>query len=687
MAALADGERFDRFDGRQAEVWPAEDTRHERVATRSASTDASAAVGMRGGQQLARPHSAPRGGRASAFQARQPIGLAMAGFSGGSSGSSCGTPSGGGTPRAPAASAGGTSQRPRSAPPARAPQPSVEATMPLSQEVPRNFGSRLQQWELRHEAFKQRQLQARQEKEVREMQQCTFRPTLNAKSDFYARRTRGCLIEPLAERLHHEADKRATLRHKARELLEADMMCSYTFQPQINKHRVSASNHAPIHLRTEAIQQTKQQKMLEAQAAEDRKSECSFQPKISSQSERIVQKKRDKIYRSLSRGDGSCLKFLGPVEERLYADAKLAEERRQAKLECASELSQSNPSVDSESRRICRSSVYFQGAQQDFITRQQTFELAKQRRMEMRTQHAEADCSFRPKISETSRQMVSTNLDFLGETVQERVQRLAVKDVQRREELRGALQQLHYQECTFKPEVNAVSQQLASRAEGAMCGSKVPVHDRLYKAGLAKARVGESSQLEDCSFRPQLDPATAKRFAHVKPHYSSNGARVMENIREELERREEHVMERRRELEERERAECTFTPGTRKVYEEPDRPVVVNGLGRFFELKSLALRKQQEQQEREVKAFRPEVARARCSGVTIPEPFGLSGPRDEVQRSTSRRPSGVGQALDCTPAPQAKESAKREARQLAGSAGEDNAQDDFAYIRPYQMAW
>merc|ERR1719506_3230917 len=83
------------------------------------------------------------------------------------------------------------------------------------------------------------------------------------------------------------------------------------------------------------------------------------------------------------------------------------------------DASLSAPSVDDASRRICKDSVYFQGPQQDFVTRQQTFELAKQRRQELRSQHADAKCTFKPEISDTSRQIVSGNVEYVGETTEE----------------------------------------------------------------------------------------------------------------------------------------------------------------------------------------------------------------------------------------------------------------------------
>jgi len=584
------------------------------------------------------------------------------------------------------------SRRPQSAPPSRKGAPQSKAqkgdwatpeprkkrpaarTAEKEAKTSQQFEQRLQHWEIRHQASKQKQLQAKQEKEMRELEQCTFQPSINSRSEFYARRSRGCFIEPLPDRLFHEADKRASLRHKAKELLEADSLCSYTFQPQINSGKGGSTGNGrdrtPIHVRASSIQQQKQERVRSAQMAEEQRSERWFQPKISERSERMVQKRRDRLYRSASHGHTQCLRQLGPVEERLYAEAQEKEHRRAILQEFMAADSVSQPSVDDTSRKICKSSVYFQGAQQDFLTRQQTFELARQRRMEVRTHHADAECSFRPAITETSRQLVANNPDLLGETPEERVDRLAVKDAARRDQLRDELEQLYNRDCTFKPEINAVSEMLAasryedSAAAVAEYEGESQAHERLYRAGLTKSRLNEDSRSDDYSFRPQLDPRSTKRFAHVKSRYG-NSRELMESIRQEQERKAEYILEKRREKEEEQRADCTFAPEVRDAYQEPSKPVVVSGLGRYFELKSMALKKQQEQQEREQKVFRPDRGGARCGGVTIPEPFQLSaseGPRVAEDSQWLERHQ------ECTFTPETNETHNREIiRQIMGA--------------------
>lgn len=496
---------------------------------------------------------------------------------------------------------------------------------------------------------------ARQINDAKEMENCTFKPEINSKSEFYARRARGCYVEPLEERLHHEADKRDILRQKAKELLEADEMCSYTFQPQINRTGTNGEgDRTPIHKRAEELRQQRLEKTAAREAEEAMRSDCSFQPRISEKSDRIVRKKRDEMYRNLSQGSENYAKLLGPVEDRLYAGAQDLLQRRMSMHSSVTD-SQSAPSVDDVSRRICKSSVYFQGPQQDFVTRQRTFELAKQRRHEVRSQHADSECTFKPEISDTSRQIVSSNIEMVGETVEERVNRLAVRDVERRDQVRGALEELHYRECTFKPSLNPTSQMLATKFDDAASfDSGDPcsrVHERLYKISQNRSRCSEDSKLDECTFTPAISAKSSKRYAHVKSRYACSGQQIMDHIHEELARKEEYLNEKRREIESEEAAECTFNPGIRKPYEEPEQAVIVSGLGRFFELRDLARRKQEEQQAREIKVFHPET-KAWSEGITIPEPFALSRGVREVPKEADFTPTSE----ECSFAPKTTES-------------------------------
>mmetsp|Transcript_40746 Transcript_40746/g.93781 ORF Transcript_40746/g.93781 Transcript_40746/m.93781 type:complete len:531 (+) Transcript_40746:89-1681(+) len=490
-----------------------------------------------------------------------------------------------------------------------------------------NFRAKLKEWSWRQQVALSKKEQARQEREQQELNECTFRPKINVRSEFYARRARGCFAEPLAERLHHEADKRAALRKKAKELLDADAMCDYTFHPQINKSRhLQRTRRA-----SEPCAGTQAAKAAKAAATEVQE---SFQPHISARSARIVQKKRDEAVRAASKGDRSSLKQLGPVEERLYADAQAWGKRRQErKEESAVEPSPAVPSINEESRKICSTSVYFHGAQQDFVTRQRTFEMAKQKRLEVRSQHLSVKCPFKPSISEGSRQLISKNFHYMGESSEDLVERLAVRDVEKREQRIGDLQHEQYRECTFHPAIDPKSLEIASTSNGPTTGA---VHERLYRSAATRSKSVEDLRYTECTFQPSHDGKIAKRYKHVQSHYAfGDGKRIMEKVKEDMMKKEEHLQELRQAKEEEESANCTFSPLPAKQYEDPDEIVVVSGLSRFFELREMAARLQQEHQLRETKIYRPNTAAARFDGVTIPEPFSFCG----EQRSRDSPPS------------------------------------------------
>lgn len=299
--------------------------------------------------------------------------------------------------------------------------------------------------------------------------------------------------------------------------------------------------------------------------------------------------------------------------------------------------------------------------------------------MAVRTQHADAKCPFRPHISEASRHLLAGNADLVGETQEERLHRLAVQDVKRREHMKSALSEFHSRDCTFRPEINPVSLALLAKADATKASEGQTTTPRSrrersrersrerHQTSRSGGDVPQKQQEEECSFQPQLDSRSASRFAHVKPRYSANGTEVMETVRQDMERRALAAAERRRAVEEAEQASCTFMPVTSRPYQEPQRPVVVSGLDRFFELRGLAQKNRQEQQEREAKVFRPEGIRQKQPGVTICEPFVLSiGNKDTVpkKRGSKQLPD------ECSFAPVTNESANRDAvrRLLGGSA-------------------
>ena len=64
---------------------------------------------------------------------------------------------------------------------------------------------------------------------------------------------------------------------------------------------------------------------------------------------------------------------------------------------------------------------------------------------------------FKPTINRTSQMIVDSNIQRASENVGEKIERLAIKDKQKREVLQQVVQTQYYQQFKFEPELNPIS--------------------------------------------------------------------------------------------------------------------------------------------------------------------------------------------------------------------------------------
>lgn len=141
------------------------------------------------------------------------------------------------------------------------------------QHVPAaSLEERLALWQQRQAAALHRKLEAKREYEEEKLAECTFAPMINPASAMVAAakpdRARG---EPVAERLHHEADQRAVLREKARRMNEEEMLASLPFAPQLPApatatgakivQKVGAQRVRPLYQRVAELQKQKNERL------------------------------------------------------------------------------------------------------------------------------------------------------------------------------------------------------------------------------------------------------------------------------------------------------------------------------------------------------------------------------------------------------------------------------------------
>lgn len=430
-----------------------------------------------------------------------------------------------------------------------------------SPRVRHSFRERLREWTNQQKAQMQKKEDAKLDQEMRLKEACTFRPAINEKSDAFARRSRGCLAEPLNERLYNDAGRRSKLRAQAKELLDANDLYECTFTPRINAQRNEGEARIPLHLRSEAIQQTKQARTRATQEALKKQFPLSFQPTLSARSRRLAERRKLEARRSASQDAFS------PGEAARCMSSTLDGPNGSPVKRAAS----------SDSTRRTSS------LPQAFLERQQSYEEARRFRNRVRLEHAEADFTFRPAITEGSEHLRARNPEMLGESLEERIERLAVRDVARRQLVRSEMQKSMFRDCTFAPSVSQQST-LINSARAMRSSADGGVYDRLYADAVAKEKMREASPARaENSFQPQLDRRGSRLYSHVRAHYTKP-ADIMASIQQQQDRRAELLLRRHAEKEHAEVADCTFRPELCRPHVE-NQPVVVSGLSRYFELR------------------------------------------------------------------------------------------------------
>mmetsp|Transcript_33273 Transcript_33273/g.58379 ORF Transcript_33273/g.58379 Transcript_33273/m.58379 type:complete len:162 (-) Transcript_33273:643-1128(-) len=134
------------------------------------------------------------------------------------------------------------------------------------------------------------------------------------------------------------------------------------------------------------------------------------------------------------------------------------------------------------------------------------------------------------------------------------------------------------------------------------------------------------------SFSPDLKHS--KKFAKVESNYGQTNL-IMQNIAEKAHAKRMKIEEIRKERDEEEMKECSFTPKPRTL-KTSQSCTDVRGLERFLHLKSMAEKKKAEQRQREAKVFNlnPSLDAKR---ITVPVPFELHTSRAEGKQAKTHR--------------------------------------------------
>lgn len=385
----------------------------------------------------------------------------------------------------------------------------------------------VQQREERLEALKA-------EREAQELAECTFRPAINPESAYYAGERSG----PAYERLYnHALDK----QEREQDLFEmGDVLDEtvYTFKPQLKAKYVPKSDSSKVVIRMADVPSEMKQ--------------CVFKPKLSPTSEKICKRKF---------GDTPVFERLTKPPER---PGSTADKRAlSANTSISGSTSPDEPGRPG-TRRAFGSTDNYHGQTlsrgpkrkstvesfNEFLSRQEYIVAKKQLTASRINKEELRECTFKPKISETSKLIAQT----IGarDPLYERTYSADTRGTSPKR-AHGLYSSLDDQD-TFIPHINEKSKRIMS----AKCD--VPVYDRLYQDSETQHRLEllkkqqEQLSADGCTFQPA-------KIATQPEHVESTIKNLDEYMEERRQMRLRMDQERLVRAEQREDLEeCTFKP-------------------------------------------------------------------------------------------------------------------------------
>ena len=475
----------------------------------------------------------------------------------------------------------------------------------------------------------------------------TFRPKINSRSRSASRRASNRLSMSFEERLHHEADERQAQREKLKRQREEAEFKRFAYKPELNaasraiiERKQAQEDHKPIHARIGELQRAKNEKLLRKRMEIELANEnLTFKPEIDQVSDLLAQSRATNQLEVTQRLSRSAVEA---VHRRFRErDAAVEGERREAAH---------RPAVNPVSEKIVEQSAFFTGENADFLARQRMFEERKKaKERQLAKQALDETTASRPKISGVSQILVASQPERAHETDAERIERLAFKDKERLDAIRGSMEKSYYKQFDFKPRINKISRMIAK--------GRTPeeLHDDERQRAVRRQieTAAEEAFRREHTFAPDTSKTAAVNKGLNVRSSLANPETASQFIQAHLRERELKREELRKSYEFEELKGCTFKPKTLKsssTMRQPSGPIMIPGLGRHLELREQARKKVEDKAAREAEVFGPKRRADEPAPLyTIPEPFNLStDPKAHLRKARIRQEAVATELAECT---------------------------------------
>jgi hypothetical protein len=463
------------------------------------------------------------------------------------------------------------------------------------------------------------------EDEARFAENCTFVPKTGRAPKSAA------LDKPASERLYKDAAKTRANRERIRAEVAQSEMETLTFTPKTTTRRGKHVGRSdgddgqslkPLHERIDKVLKDKENAMQAARTRleDERSRDHTFKPTINPTSA-ILARQRDEIARETGED----------------VDYKFARRRRDWMTEGLDDELTFTPKITSKSARVVDQLARDGKIGVGFLERQHEFRDKVARRASKHSTLEDEECTFSPDIGNAANILrQSRHAHKLIETPEERAERLAFEDADRKRTGQREREREYYSQFTYEPELNEKSRRLAPNATDL----SDLVYDERRELARKRAHAEKAREFEEeYTFQPNLNESAEARRARSTSGYTMDlgvgGDAVSARIRMYQREKTDALENLRRRASYRELEECTFHPET--ISEAPGSMRIpssskVRGMDSFLQKQAKARQLEEEKRERYAKAFFEDLDNFdRRHRRTIPEPFSVAENIDEKE--------------------------------------------------------
>ncbi len=438
--------------------------------------------------------------------------------------------------------------------------------------------------------------------EEEEFSKYTFRPNVSKKRSATSV-SNGKVVDRLFQESESKYLKREIQKREEEEKLKEEL-----FQPTINKKTLQfldLANYKPVYERVGQLQKQKNEKIVNLKIRQEIENpDFSFKPQLNEVSVKIAE----------------CKFQDRPFTDRLGQQIKEYVDKKYVHAKTEPEETKDltfQPQLNPNSVKIAQESNLF--TQADFLKRQEMYKMREKEKQQMKSPR-QGDFTFSPQISQTSKLLIAAKTNRGGETLEEKMERLAYKEKKKMEHLKDCLQEKYYSQFNYQPEINAISKSIAKATDL----TELVNNSQVKRKQEEIAHQYEEMKQRVYTFKPQTNETSKIIGANKFSLNTKQVDQLAERVEEKKREKEKKIDQAKRMYQYEELKDCTFQPQTNKKATQKEDAVVVRGLGKHLERTEKAKKLKDEQLEREDKAFKVKLKPTNQSvNYTIPEPFNF----------------------------------------------------------------